>query len=73
MAQGTWHRPQRRPENNKMKDIYLTYSEAEEIVMAAEIGMYNIDAPGARSKLAHARLMIHLKNTTPAATSSGNK
>jgi len=41
-----------------MNDIYLTLDQAEEILMAVEVGMYNIDYPGARSKLAHARLLV---------------
>ena len=41
-----------------MNDIYLTLDQAEEILMAVEVGMYNIDYPGARSKLAHARLLL---------------
>jgi len=41
-----------------VNEIYSTHNQAEEIVMAVEVGMYNIDVPGARLKLAHARLLI---------------
>ncbi|MBW1996183.1 MAG: hypothetical protein JRI77_17305 [Deltaproteobacteria bacterium] len=41
-----------------MNEFYSTHNQAEEIVMADEVGMYNIDVPGARLKLAHARLLI---------------
>lgn len=41
-----------------MNEIYLTKDEAEKILMAVEVGSYNIDYPGNRSKLAHARLLI---------------
>ena len=46
-----------------MNEIYLPTEQAEEILMVVEIGMYNIDAPGARSKLAHARLLMSTQLT----------
>ena len=48
-----------------MNDIYLTCDQAEEIIMAVEVGMYNIDIPGARSKLAHARLLMASQQSEP--------
>lgn len=42
----------------KESDIYMTREQAEEIIMAVEVGMYNIDYPGNRSRLAHARLLL---------------
>lgn len=39
--------------------IYMTVEQAEEIIMATEVGTYNIEYPGNRSKLAHARLLVY--------------
>jgi len=38
--------------------MFMTLEEAEEIMMAVQIGVYDLDYPGARSKLAHARLLL---------------
>ena len=40
------------------KEIFMTIEDAEEIIMAVEVGAYAIDYPGNRSKLAHARLLL---------------
>jgi len=40
------------------EDIFLTMEEAESIVAADQVGMYDSDYPGAKSKLAHARLLL---------------
>ncbi len=38
--------------------VFMTLLDAEEIIASAQIGMYNLDYPGNRSKLAHACLLI---------------
>ena len=45
------------------EDVFLTIEEAEDIVISDQIGMYDIDRPGARSKLAHARLLLAKRET----------
>lgn len=39
-------------------EVFMTEDQAESIVAADQIGMYDHNYPGARSKLAHARLLL---------------
>jgi hypothetical protein len=41
-----------------MEEVFLTREEAEDIVAADQIGVYDCNYPGAKSKLAHARLLL---------------
>jgi hypothetical protein len=45
-------------ERDTIDEVFMTEDEAEEIVMACEVGRFDLDYPGNRSKLAHACLLF---------------